>query len=397
MSNQWDDLIAGVLDEVVALRRDLHAHPELSRKEHETARKVRGVLERLANIKVLPPFIETDVVAVLNPGKDGPCVGLRADMDALPIEEDTGLSYASKNVGVMHACGHDGHTANLVGTAMVLSQVANELPGRVVFIFQPDEEDTGGGGRLCAQGMLEQLGVEGMLALHGSPQRPVGSIAFCRGAATAANNAFEITVTGRGGHGASPHRTVDPIVIGAHVITALQTIVSRVVDPLNPAVVTVGQVKAGSACNVIPNHCWMQGTLRFTQPAVSDGMKNAVRIIAEQTAQAHGGQAEVVFHEGYPPLENDDSLVNTIAAVGKEMLGQENVASDEPPSMGVEDFAFYARHVPSALFRLGVRPLDQKEYPTLHSAQFDFNDDALPVGMKMLCELARRYLVSKSG
>lgn len=392
MNDIIEQLIDRVLADVTALRHALHIHPELSYKEFQTAYKVRDVLAGLPNLKLLKPLIGTDVVAVLNEGRSGPCLALRADMDALPIVEETDVPHRSTVPGVMHACGHDGHTAILLGTAMVLTRMADELPGRVVFVFQPGEEEGGGGGKLCATGILEKLKVDAAIALHGWPIRPVGSIAVSHGPATAANNEFEITITGKSGHGASPQRCIDPIVIAAHTITALQTLVSRTVDPLQSVVVTIGQITAGTASNVIPEQCHMKGTLRYMRDEVGEQVRQALRRIVEGTAVAHGGRAEMSLREGYPPMPNDPRLTEIVEQAAADLFGADNVYANEPPSMGAEDFAFYARRVPGVLVRLGLRPRGAETCPLLHNAKFDFNDDALPVGMRLFCELSQRFL-----
>ncbi len=386
--------IESVLPQVVSLRRELHAHPELARKEHATSGKVRAILGELAGIEVLPPMMATDVVAVLNPDRDGPCLALRADMDALPIAEETDVPCKSTVSGIMHACGHDGHTATLVGTALVLSRFADALPGKVKFIFQPDEEDGGGGGELCRCGVLESPRVDGVVALHGWPLQPAGTIAIRAGSIMAANTAFSITVRGCGTHGAYPHRGIDPIVIAAQIITALQQVVARTVDPLEAAVVTVGQVSGGSASNVIPAECFMKGTLRYTRAETGEALRQQVSRIAEHTARAHGAEAEVSFRGGYPPMVNDPELTRLVQDTARDLFGPERVITNEPPTMGVEDFAFYAQRVPAAMFHLGLRPPDMDSFPTLHNPQFNFNDAVLPVGIRMFCEITRRFLSS---
>ncbi len=384
--------IEGILPGLVAFRRDLHAHPELSRQEVSTSAKVREAVGRLMNVEVLPPLSGTDVVAVLNPGREGPCFALRADMDALPIEEQTGVAYRSRSPGVMHACGHDGHTTVLVGAARVLASMAEAVPGKVKFIFQPDEEDQGGGGVLCEKGVLESPKVDAIVALHAWPSRPVGTIAVRRGPAMAANTTIDIVIRGKGGHGAYPHRTVDPIVTAAHVVTALQTIVGRNVDPADAAVVTIGHISAGVARNVIPSECQMKGTIRFTRPEVGELASRRVREIVEHTARAHGAEAEVRLSPGYPPMINDETLSELVEETVRDVLGADRLITTEPVSMGVEDFAFYAQRVPAVMFRLGMRPAEAEAYPALHSPLFNFNDDALGVGVRMFCEVTLRYL-----
>ncbi len=392
MSSAISALIEQVLPEVTALRRELHAHPELAFKEVRTSGRVREILSKLPNLRVLPPLLETDVVAVLNPDRPGPCLALRADMDALPIVEENDVPYQSTVPGAMHACGHDGHTAILIGTAMVLSQIADQLPGQVKFVFQPAEEEGGGGGQLCEKGLLESPKVDAAVALHAWPTDVAGNVVVNKGPVTAANNEINIRIRGRGGHGAYPHRCIDPVVVAAHVITALQTIVSRTVPPLDCAVVTVAQVNGGSASNIIPPECFMRGTVRYYKQEVGELIRQRVHEIAGHTARAHGAEAEVFIREGYPPLYNDERVFELICASARAVLGPERLTIGQDPSMGAEDFGFYAQKVPAAMFRLGVRPPEMDAYPGLHHPRFNFNDASLPAGIAMFCELTRRFL-----
>jgi amidohydrolase len=384
--------IERVLPEVVSFRHHLHAHPEPSAAEYETARKVRETLGKLSNIEVLPPMTETDVVAVLNADHKDPCIALRAELDALPLEEETDVPYKSTVPGVMHACGHDGHAAILLGTAMVLSQIANQLPGKVKFIFQPDEENGGGGGKLCDKGVLDKPKVDAIVALHGWPMDKVGTILTGTGPIMAASNPFEITIHGKGTHGAYPHRGIDPIVVAAQIITALQSIVSRTVDPQNPAVVTIGHISAGATYNVIPSKCVMKGTLRYRQDKTGKHLRQQVQQIVENTAQAHNARAELDMQTGYPPMINDAAVTRLVEETARDLFGQDSLKTDLPFSMGVEDFAYYAQRVPAAMFRLGLCPKDMDTYPNVHNPQFDFNDKALPIGIRMFCEITQRFL-----
>lgn len=392
MDDALADQIARILPEVTALRHELHAYPELSFKEYETSRKVREWLGALPNLTVLPPFIETDVVAVLNPDREGPCLALRADLDALPITEELDIPHKSRNQGVMHACGHDGHTAVLAGAAAVLARMADQLPGKVKFIFQPAEEDGGGGGVLVQRGVLDAPRVDAAVALHAWPTQPLGSIAIRHGAATAANNEIRIRVRGRGGHGAYPHRCVDPILVAAHIVTGLQSLVARHVNPFESAVVTIGQITAGAAANVIPPECHMRGTIRYYLPEIGELLREGTRRIAQSIAHAQGAEADVQILGGYPALSNDEQVAELIENTARDLFGDEHVITKESPSMGAEDFAFYAQKVPAAMFRLGVRPPDMDVYPGLHNPRFEFRDEALPVGVRMFCELVLRFL-----
>jgi len=392
MEDLFGSRIEDIAAEMVRFRRELHAHPELSFQEHQTARRIRERLQQIPGLTVLPPYIETDVVAVLNADRPGPCLVLRADIDALPIEEETDVPYQSVSPGVMHACGHDGHAATLTGAALVLASMADRLPGKVKFIFQPAEEDGGGGGVLCERGVLENPKVDAALALHAWPFEPVGSVAIRAGWVMAASNPFRITVQGQGAHGAYPHRGIDPIVVSAHIITGLQSIVARTVDPQDAAVVTIGQLHAGAAENVIPPSAFMEGTLRYTRTELGGQLGERLCRIVEHTAQAHGATASVEVQDGYPPMYNDDRLSELIESTSRDLLGDANVVTNVPTSMGVEDFAYYARKVPAAMFRIGVRPAAAESYPSLHNPKFNFNDDALPIGIRLFCELTWRFL-----
>ncbi len=387
--------IEEVLPAITQFRRDLHAEPEICFQEHASAAKVRAMLEPIPNLTVHPTLTGTDVVAVLNEGRPGPCLALRADMDALPIEEEAGaeeLPYRSKVPGKMHACGHDGHTAMLAGTVRVLAELADTLPGRVVFIFQPAEEAGGGAKKLCDAGLFERFPFDAIIAQHAWPTVPLGRFALRPGAAMASNSPLFITVHGKGSHGAYPHRGVDPVFVAASIITALQSVVARTLDPLDAAVVTISQIEGGSATNIIPPTCRMSGTLRFLEPEVGVHLRDRVRLIAESTAQAHGATAEVRFGEGYPPTINEASMCALIERTARDLYGDDAIDTNERPSMGVEDFAYYGQKVPAAMYRLGIRPIDRDSMPPLHNPRFNFNDDALPIGIRMFCELARRYL-----
>ncbi|NLX21752.1 MAG: amidohydrolase [Phycisphaerae bacterium] len=395
MSDAITPIVDEILPEVVRLRQDLHAHPELSFQERSTAGKVRAILRELPGVEVSPPIMETDVVAVLDTGRPGRCMGIRADLDALPLDEEASLeevAYRSTVPGVMHACGHDGHTATLVGTAMVLSRLAPQMSGKVKFIFQPGEEEGGGAKTLCAEGVMTNPQVDAIIALHAWPVRSVGTVSLRYGPALASNDPFFVTIRGHGSHGAYPQKGIDPIVASAHIVTALQTVVARNVAPIDAAVVTIGAINAGATTNIIPAECRMQGTLRHLRPEVGELLRRRVREIIEWTARAHGATADLRFEEGYPPVVNDDTMCRLVEEAARDMLGPEGIATDEPPSLGVEDFSYYGQRTPSVMFRLGVRPRHMEDYPPLHNPRFNFNDDALSVGIRVFCEVTRRFL-----
>jgi len=392
-----DTLIREVLPSAVALRHEIHQDPELAFQEHRTAERICRCLEALGALTIRRNVARTGVVAVLNADRPGPCVAFRADMDALPIHEQTNLPYASRREGVMHACGHDGHVACLVATAAVLARIREDLPGKVVFLFQPAEEGGGGARLMCEQGVLDDPKVDALFALHGWPNLPVGSIHVRAGPVLAGSRILSITIHGRGAHAAQPHQAVDPVVVAAHVITAIQNVVSRCTDPLEPVVVTIGRLWAGTAENIIPDQACMEGTVRALSEETLQRTAELVRRIATHTAEAFAARADVSLRAGYPATVNDAALAGLVEQVGLELLGPDAVVTDAPPTMGTEDFAYYAQRVPAVMFRLGIRPPGAADYPPGHSPRFDFNDEALPVGIRMLCGICRRFLAGSRG
>jgi amidohydrolase len=386
-----------VLQRVRELRHELHAYPELSFDVPNTAQRVFEVLDSIGGLQIRRGLAGHGIVAVLNADRPGPCIGLRAELDALPIEEQTGLPYASQNPGRMHACGHDGHMACLLGAAMLLAERAEELPGKVKFIFQPAEETDGGAQVMCKEGVLEDPHVDCLFALHGWPTLPFGVIAISAGPQLASTNPFELRVKGKGCHGAYPHQGIDPIVVSARIIDGLQTIASRQTDPIQPVVVTIGEIRGGAAPNVIPPEVYMQGTIRTLDAEVRRQTVERVRQIVTRTAEAFGATAEIDIVHGYPVLVNDARAAERVARVAESVVGRERVQTDLPPSMGAEDFAYYAERTPAAFYRLGLRPPDADEdYPGLHTPRYDFNDDALPIGIRMHCELVAGFLSDPS-
>jgi amidohydrolase len=389
-------LIEGELNMLRGFRQELHAHPELAYQEHRTAKRVCEELDRIGVKYVAGLAGGTGVVAHL-PAKgagasgDGLAVGLRADMDALPIAEQTGLAYASKTPGLMHACGHDGHTAMLVGVARVLCQLERR-PNPVTLVFQPAEEGGGGADRLCKEGVLDGkvIGprVGRMFGLHGWPELTVGTVGTRAGALLAATDEFVVTVRGRQSHGAYPQYARDAVVTAAQCVVALQTVVSRNVSPVDAAVVTVGQIHGGTASNIIPETVVFTGTLRTLRPETRAMAKERILSVLEHTAGAMGAKAEVQWYEGYPVTHNDPALTEAFLKLAAGTLGAERVVRIAEPTMGGEDFSYYGQRVPAVFFCLGLRPAGQDRYPTLHQADFDFNDAALGVGVEMLCRAA---------
>lgn len=413
------DLITKEVAPLTQIRRDLHKHPELSMQERRTSGIVRAELERLGIACKANLGGGTGVVGHL-PATDGagnarPAIALRADMDALPITEQTGKPYASITPGAMHACGHDGHTTMLLGAARVLAALPHR-PRPVTFIFQPAEEYGGGGDIMCREGVLEGgdgptstladgrpggIGprVERIFGLHGWPQLPLGSIATRPGPLMAAVDDFVVTIRGTQCHGAYPHLGNDPIVASAHIVTALQSIASRNVGPLESVVVTVGQINAGTANNIIPETCTLVGTVRSLKDDTKQIAKRRFFEIVEGVARSMGCTAEIDWQDGYPVTNNDPALTSHVFEVARRVLGEGNVIHAEQPTMGGEDFSFYGRHVPACFFFLGLNPAinglskasggsADGTFPSLHQPTFDFNDDAISIGVELLVSLA---------
>jgi len=387
-------LVAEELPRLVALRRDLHRHPEVGYEEVRTAGVIVRELAEAGVAHVGGLAGGTGVLAHV-PGPGDRAVALRADIDALPILESSGRPYASATPGRMHACGHDGHTAIMVGTARVLARLASHrpLPRPVTLVFQPAEEGGAGGRRMVEDGALDgsRLGcpVAEIHALHGWPELELGHVATRDGAMMAASDRFEIAIDGAGAHAAWPHRSADPIVCAAATVTALQSVVSRNVPPLEAAVVSVTVIEAGSAFNVIPNRAVLKGTLRSLSEETRCLVERRVERIAHGIAEAHGCRATCDLQRGYPVTVNHPAAVSRFRSVAREALGEARVHHMAAPVMGGEDFAFYGAHVPSCYWTLGLAP-GGAPYPPLHAPDFDFNDDAIATGVELMCCLAVR-------
>lgn len=388
-------LIRAELPELIAIRRDLHRHPELMFEEHRTAGVAARELKALGLEHKTGMARGTGVLGHLpaSDGGDRPAVALRADMDALPIREATGKEYASCTEGVMHACGHDGHTTILIGAARVLAKLETR-PNPVTFIFQPAEEGGAGGEKMCDDGALLGAGGGGLgtpvarvFGLHGWPQLPLGTVATRPGPMLAATDDFTVTITGEQAHAAYPHLSRDPIVASAHLITQLQTIVSRTTSPADMVVCTVGTIHAGTANNVIPRSVVMTGTIRTLTPATQASAREAFLRIIEQGAATLGCRAEVAWDDGYPATINDAGLAERVLEIAAEAVGPERTLRVANPSMGGEDFSYYGRHVPACFYFLGLRA-GEGPVPQLHQPEFDFNDDAIATGVEMMCRLA---------
>ena len=380
----------GLHEDLVRLRRSIHRRPEKGFEEFETAALVE---KTLAALQVPSERVAgTGVVGLLEGKRRDPAVGLRADMDALELEEKTGAPYASLVPGLMHACGHDAHTAMLLGAAMLLSRRKSELEGSVVFLFQPAEETTGGARPMIEEGVLENPRVEAVFGLHVGIGIPCGRIAVSAGTVHAASDMFDITVSGKGCHGAYPHEGIDALAAAGQVVCALQAVVSRGIDPLEPAVVSIGTIRGGSARNVVAESVRMEGILRTLSPEARRLARERIETVASRAAEALGARAEVRFQEGYPCLENDPSMAALVRETGCLLLGEENVLEVPRPSMGVENFSFFARERKAAFFTLGAgNPAKGIVHPA-HSSRFDLDEDSLPIGAAMLAGVALNFL-----
>ncbi|MFC3161842.1 M20 aminoacylase family protein [Ciceribacter thiooxidans] len=379
------------MPEIVATRRYLHQHPEIGLSEFETSDYVAAQLVAMG-YEVTRGLAKTGVVATLRNGSSDRSIGIRADFDALPILEETGAEYQSRNPGVMHACGHDGHTAMLLGAAKILAERKN-FDGVVHLIFQPAEENFGGARLMIEDGLFDRFPCDAVFALHNDPTIPFGQFAFRDGPIMAAVDECKITVNGRGGHGAEPQDTADPIVAGASIIMALQTIVSRNVHPLDPTVVTVGAFHAGGASNVIPERAEMLLSVRSFDPKVRDQLEQRIRGVAEGQAASYGMTATVAYERGYNATINHKAETDFVRALATRFAGSEKIVEMERPNMGSEDFAYMLRERPGTYFFVGTQRTPND--PPLHHPRYDFNDDILPIGTSFWVELAEAWLPTK--
>ena len=381
-----NEKIAGFRGEMTAWRRDLHAHPETAFEEHRTSQFVADKLQNFG-IEVVRGLAGTGVVGVLKGKRDGGTIGLRADMDALDIHEQTNRPYASKTPGKMHACGHDGHTTMLLGAAKYLAET-RDFAGTAYFIFQPAEENEGGGRVMVEDGLFERLAMDDVYGLHNWPGMPVGRIGVREGPMMAAYDIFEITVTGHGGHGAMPHEGIDPVLVAAHIVTGLQTIASRNVHPLAGIVVSVTQIHGGDAWNVIPEEVVLRGTVRSFDAKVQDMAEAHLSRIAKAVAAAHGAEAAIRYERRYPATVNSAAETRHAARIAAEVVEPANVLAEVTPSMGSEDFAFMLQNRPGSYVWLGAG----ESHPNLHSPQYDFNDEILPIGASYWAKLVEETL-----
>jgi amidohydrolase len=375
--------VADLADEITAWRRDFHENPELLYDVHRTAGIVAEKLKGFGCDEVVTGLGQTGVVGIIKGRSNASnrVIGLRADMDALPIEEATNLSYASKVPGKMHACGHDGHTAMLLGAAKYLAETRH-FDGTAVVIFQPAEEGGGGGHAMVKDGLMERFGIQEVYGMHNWPGVPVGHFAMRPGPIMAAADRFTVTIEGKGGHGAYPQDCIDPIVAAAHVITALQTVASRSIDPLKSVVVSVCTIKAGEAFNVIPQTATLLGTVRTLSPEVRDLAETRICAIIENVCAALGAKALIEYNRGYPVTVNDAARTEFVASVAKGVAGESAVDTTVQPAMGAEDFSFMLEERPGAYVFLG-----NGDTAGVHHPAYDFNDEAIPYGVSLWAKI----------
>jgi hippurate hydrolase len=381
--------IADFAPELTEWRRDIHAHPELGLEEHRTSELVAAKLASWG-IAVTRGLAGTGVVGTLRNGSGGRAIGLRADMDALEMTEANDFDHRSVNPGKMHACGHDGHTTMLLGAAKYLAETRN-FDGTVHFIFQPAEEGLGGGRIMVEEGLFDRFPCDAVYGAHNDTGLPVGTMVAVAGSVSAASDRFWIRIRGKGGHAARPHRAIDPLVVGCHVVMALQTVVARRVDPQEAAVLSITQFHAGSTGNVIAEEAVLNGTVRTLRPEVQDEVEGLLTSIATATAAAHGAEAVVEYERGYPPVVNAAEPTERAALAAARVLGDGKVIRERRPGMGGEDFSFMAQRVPGCFVRIGQAEGERGSTP-VHNPRYDFNDAILPIGASFWSTLVEQEL-----
>ena len=380
--------IKNILPEMIEFRRNLHRFPEKGLEEFETSKKIR---KRVSTIpcEVLSPIIGTDTVVILRGNEPGPNITLRADIDALEMNESSGVPWSSCNPGFAHCCGHDGHTAILMGAFLVLSDMKDLIAGSVRFVFQPGEEGFGGGKQLVEKGLLDQDPKPSeVFALHGWPGQALNTLSSGGGAAMAGSDRFTIKILGKGGHGARPHQAVDPLLTASLIVNGLQTIISRNTDPMSPAVLSVCSFHSGNADNVIPGTATLLGTTRYFDPSMLDEIKTGMERVIQGVSSSMGASYEFDYRKGYIPLVNDVHEVDFVRRTAEAWFGSSSWVDKSPPAATAEDFSFYLDKVPGAFIRLGLG----EEYPGLHNPLFDFNDKAVETGITILVALVLEKL-----
>lgn len=385
LSNDIKKVSSDILSEIISLRRTIHKDPELGFKEFKTSALVSKYLEDLG-LKVSNGIAGTGVIGLLAGSSPGKTIAIRADMDALPILEETNLSYASINSGIMHACGHDVHTSIALGTANILSKLKNQIKGNVKFIFQPGEEGLGGAKIMIDENILTNPKVDAIIALHIAPGHKSNQISISSGPVMASPSEFELEIKGRGGHAAEPHKAIDPIIIGTNIINLFQTIVSRNKNPLKSAVLSVTSFQAGNTFNIIPSKAYIKGTVRTFDPLLDEEIAEKMLAIISSVTNAMGAEYSFEYKQGYPPVINNKEIVDTIIKASSKVIDKENIILNEQTSMLAEDFSYYLNEVPGALFNLGSSIPSCNHFENLHSSKLIVDENCIATGMKVFSQ-----------
>ncbi len=390
MDDSLKNKIEEMKDWLIEIRRTIHMHPELGFEEVETSNLVAAWLEKFG-LQVRTGMAKTGVVGLLKGREPGKTVAIRADMDALPMEEATGAPYASRIKGKMHACGHDAHVAILLGVARFFSTIQNQVRGNIKWIFQPAEEGGGGGRVMVEEGVLENPKVDAIFGAHVFPLLPVGKIGVYEREGLAATDRFTIKIIGEGGHGAFPHFSRDPILAAGHLITQIHSIVSRDINPVEGAVISIGKISGGTAFNIIPDEVELIGTVRSLSPAVQEALKSRLEAVVKGVCQSFSMNYVYDFQYGYPMLMNDPEMSKLVARACARRIGEDCVEWVKP-AMGGEDFSYYLQKVPGAFFRLGNRNETKGTIHPYHSSRFDIDEDILTLGVEMFVRVIDEYL-----
>jgi amidohydrolase len=393
LSQKIKEQAAAVEERVIELRHQIHQNPELSFAEKETSALAAAEMKKLG-FEIQENIFGTGVTATFKNSSDpgAKTLLIRADMDALPVEEKNELKFKSKNKGVMHACGHDGHTAILIGTAMVLKELAHDFEGNLKFLFQPGEETSGGAEGMIKEGVLKNPEVDAALGLHLWGSTPEGLVEYKSGPLMASPDRFDLKIIGQGGHAARPQNTIDPIPIGAEIISALQTIVSRRIDPLDSAVISVCNFEAGSTHNVIPDEAVLKATVRSLKSEVRKELAADIKKVIKNICEIYGADYELNYIFGYPPVVNDPQITKILAGAAAKVLGEDRVREKEKAEMGGEDFSYFGLEVPAAFYFLGIAP--EGEIINHHQSDFKFNDSVLKDGVAVMAQTALDFLNS---
>lgn len=376
-----DEEISKIYPEIIKIRNHIHENPELSEQEYNTSEYICNILTA-NDIEFTRMKKNNGICAIIRGQSNKPCVGIRADMDALPINEDVEWAHKSKVPNIMHACGHDIHTSILLGTAIVLKSHSDHLKGSVKFFFQPAEETVGGANSMISEGVLESPKVDYAIALHIDPSLDVGTVNLCPGPLNGASTEFEVKVCGKSSHGAHPNMGIDPIITSCHIITLLQSGLTRIIDPIQPSLITVGQIHGGSKGNIIPDSVTFSGIIRSLNESNIPKIQEVVQNICESTANGFGATVEITFKDGYPALTNSEKLFPIIKSSCELTLGESNVLLNQVPSLGCDDFAYFAKSVESFYYDLGCKKPDCKTSYPLHSSKLDPDPECIKFGIQ---------------